>query len=117
LECLLAQCSQEAEVQISPRTLLSASAIFLCSLTCALGKPVTTADLAGRTICYNNGEKATYYSDGRYENNVIGNGTWSVTSTGVDLETDSLKAIIAIEIMADGIVSIPRAGMSGTDCK
>jgi hypothetical protein len=104
-------------VQISPLSFLSALAILVFSATLALAKPATTADLAGRTICYSNGEKATYHSDGRYENNVIGNGTWRVTSSGVDLETDSLKAVIAIEILTDGTISIPRAGMSGTDCK
>lgn len=38
-----------------------ASGISLALVGHATAKPATTKDLAGRTICYNNGEKATYF--------------------------------------------------------
>jgi hypothetical protein len=83
----------------------------------AMAKPATTRDLAGRTICYNTGEKATYLRGGKYENNMIGNGTWRVTSVGVQIDAERFKGIIDFEIQPDGTISIPAYHMTGKDCK
>jgi len=97
---------------------------FFCSLrnlSCftsyAVAKPVTTTDLAGRTICYSNGEKATYFRNGKYENNKIGNGTWSVTSVGVQLNAQFMTALLDFEIGRDRTILIPAYNMIGMDCK
>jgi hypothetical protein len=90
------------------------SLVFVC---CATAKPVTTKDLAGRTICYNNGEKATYSGGGKYESNKIGNGTWRVTSGGVQLNAERFTGVIDFEIQPDKSISLPAYNMTGTDCK
>jgi len=56
--------------------------ISLAFVFWAAARPATTEDLAGRTICYNNGMKATYFSDGRLENSFTGKGTWKVIFDG-----------------------------------
>jgi hypothetical protein len=61
------------------------SLTFVC---CAAARPATTEDLTGRTICYNNGMIATYFSDESLENSVTGKGTWKVTSSGVQITAD-----------------------------
>jgi hypothetical protein len=84
---------------------------------CAMARPVTVKDLAGRTICYNNGEKATYFPGGKYQSNMIGAGTWKVTSGGVQLATEKFSGVLDFEIQADKSISIASHGMTGRDCK
>jgi hypothetical protein len=90
------------------------SLAFVC---CAMARPVTTKDLAGRTICYNNGEKATYSRDGKYESNMIGKGTWTVTSAGVQLHAERFSGILDFEMQPDKSISIASHNMTGNDCK
>ena len=90
------------------------SLAFVC---CAMARPATVKDLAGRTICYNNGEKSTYFRDGKYENNRIGKGTWTVTSAGVQLHAERFSGILDFEIQPDKSISIAAYNMIGNDCK
>jgi hypothetical protein len=83
----------------------------------AMARPATMKDLAGRTICYNTGEKATYFRDGKYESNTIGKGTWKVTGAGVQLTAERYTGLLAFEVNPDKSVSIPSANMTGIDCK
>ena len=83
----------------------------------AMARPATRKDLAGRAICYNTGEKATYFRDGKYESNTIGKGTWKVTGLGVQLTAERFTGILAFEVNPDKSISIPSANMTGTDCK
>ncbi len=94
-----------------------ASGLSLALVGQAMAKPATTKDLAGRTICYNNGEKATYLRGGKYVNNKIGNGTWSVTSVGVQLNAERFTGLVDFEIQPDGTIALPAYGLTGKDCK
>ena len=94
-----------------------ASALSLAFVCNAIARPATVKELAGRTICYNNGEKATYFRGGKYESNKIGNGTWAVTSAGVELHAERFSGILDFEIQPDKSVSIAAYNMIGNDCK
>jgi hypothetical protein len=91
------------------------SLAFVCGA--AVARPATVKDLAGRTVCYNNGEKATYFRDGEYESNTIGKGTWRVTSAGVQLSAERYTGILDFEISPDKSISIASVSMTGNDCK
>jgi hypothetical protein len=47
------------------------------------GRPVTAADLSGKTICWGRGNIVTYHADGREENNHGGHSIWSVPEPGL----------------------------------
>ena len=83
----------------------------------AEARPVTTKDLTGLTICYSDGEKPTYLRGGKYENNMVGNGTWSVTSVGVQIHAEHFTRLIDFEIQPDRTISIPAYDKTGKDCK
>ena len=103
-----------------PKRLSSLGSAFGFSLAfvcCAAARPATTEDLAGRTICYNNGMKATYFSDGRLENSVTGKGTWKVTSDGVRINAERYTGTEDFEINPEGTISVPSFGFIGKDCK
>ncbi len=86
--------------------------ISLAFVFCAMARPATVKDLAGRTICYNNGEKATYFRDGKYQNNLIGKGTWTVTSAGVQLHAERFSGLLDFEIQPDNSISIAAYKMT-----
>ena len=94
-----------------------ASGISLALVGHATAKPATSKDLAGRTICYNNGEKATYFRGGKYESSKIGNGTWSATSAGIQISAEHFAGLIDFELQPDGTLSLPAYVMTGKDCK
>ena len=91
--------------------------LSLAFVSCALARPVVTKDLAGRTICYNNGEKAKYSRDGKYDSTSIGKGTWTVTSAGVQLHAEKFSGLLDFEIQPDKSISIPAYSMTGNDCQ
>ena len=47
------------------------------------GRPVTAADLSGKTVCWAGGYKTTYYADGRESNSRGRHSTWSVPEPGL----------------------------------
>jgi hypothetical protein len=96
---------------------LVAAVTSVAYVSLATAKPVTTADLAGRTICYNNGEKATYLRGGKYVNSKFGNGTWAVTAAGVQLHAGDFSGIFDFEVQPDRTISLPSVNLTGTDCK
>jgi hypothetical protein len=72
------------------------SVLSVALLSAALAAPVTSGDLAGKKICWNNG------SGGRYSNNMTGNGTWSMTGGGVHIHTDRYDYVAIMQKSADG---------------
>ena len=95
----------------------SAFGISLAFVCCAAARPVTTEDLAGRTICYNNGMKATYFSDGKLENSMTGKGTWKVVPDGVQINAERYSGLEDFEISPDRTISVAAFGLIGNDCK
>jgi hypothetical protein len=51
----------------------------------AVARPVTTADLSGKRICWNNGDKQSYLPGGGFSSTRWGKGTWRVTAHGVQI--------------------------------
>ena len=51
----------------------------------AFARPVIAADLAGRSICWQDGDKQTYSPDGKFSSTRWGEGTWRVTAHGVQI--------------------------------
>lgn len=47
------------------------------------GRPVTAADLSGKTVCWNGGLVTSYYADGREINNHGRRSLWSVPEPGL----------------------------------
>jgi hypothetical protein len=101
-------------MRLSPLGL--AFGLSLAFVYSATARPVTVEDLAGRTICFSNGSKATFFRDGKYENNTIGKGAWTVTSAGVDVHAENQSAIFNLVIHPDGTFS-DNLGLTGKYCK
>jgi hypothetical protein len=80
----------------------AASALYLAVFSPALATPVTSADLSGKKICWDNGSASNYGHGGKYSNNVSGHGTWSLTSSGVRVHTDRYDYVASIQKMPDG---------------
>jgi hypothetical protein len=51
----------------------------------AFARPVAAADLSGKSICWNNGDKQTYSPGGKFTSTRWGEGTWRVTAHGVQI--------------------------------
>ena len=51
----------------------------------ALARPVTVADLSGKSICWNDGDKQTYSPGGKFSSTRWGEGTWRMTAHGVQI--------------------------------
>jgi hypothetical protein len=65
------------------------AATFAAALTCsagALAAPVTKADLAGKKICWSDGD-ATYGKNGSFESGGCGHGAWSLAGDRVEIKS------------------------------
>jgi hypothetical protein len=92
------------------KTLLSAIALSLvfltASLSIALARPVTDADLAaGKKICWSDGHTDTFYSGGRKYHSAAGWGTWKIMSVGVSLITERWNIVVDWQILPDGTLT------------
>jgi hypothetical protein len=78
------------------------SVLSIALLSVAFAAPVTSGDLAGKKICWNNGSVSSYGAGGKYSNNMTGNGTWSMTGGGVHIHTDRYDYVAIMQKSADG---------------
>jgi hypothetical protein len=90
---------------------------LLTSICSATARPVTTEDLAGRTICWDNGEKSTYTRDGKWENDRHGSGTWKVTPAGVEIHSETFGGVLSVEMRDDGTVLDATYNIAGKFCE
>ena len=81
---------------------VAAAVLSLASLSIANAAPVTSADLSGKKICWNNGSVSSYGRGGKYSNNMTGDGTWSMAGGGVHIHTDRYDYVAAMQKSADG---------------
>jgi hypothetical protein len=70
-------------------------------LSPAIARPVTSADLSGKKICWNNGDVETYYAGGKFSSNGGGDGTWAVSVVGVVVKAN-WNWVENLEKLADG---------------
>ena len=74
-------------------------------LSTAIARPVTSADLSGKTICWDDGTKETYQPGGKTSQTFWGEGTWRVTSVGVEKRGKIYMNIWAVQILGDGTLT------------
>ncbi len=86
-------------------SIVSAGFITLFPLFSALAidKPVTAADLTGRSFCWTSGDRDTYSPGGKFESKHWGKGTWQMMADGVvSIKTETAGWIASIQKLADG---------------
>jgi hypothetical protein len=82
--------------------LYAACVLSVAFFSPAIAAAVTAADLSGRTICWDNGSQSTYGHGGKYSNNLVGEGTWSVSAGGVQIHTDLYSYVADVQKLPDG---------------
>lgn len=94
--------------------LAGAVIVSLTYLSPAQAAPVTSADFAGKKICWGGGSVSSYGAGGKYSNNLTGEGTWSMTGAGMHVHTDRYDYIAKIQKLPDGSFT---AVILGTEIK
>lgn len=94
-----------------------AFALSLAFVCCAAARPVTTKDLAGRKICWENGETSTFLPGGKYENSRHGSGVWKVTPAGLEIHAGEFAGVFDAQIQPDGGILDATYNVAGTICK
>jgi hypothetical protein len=80
----------------------AASVLSLALSYPAFAAPMTSVDLSGKTICWDNGSASTYGHGGKYSNTLIGEGTWSITADGVQIHTALYSYVANVQKLPDG---------------
>jgi hypothetical protein len=95
----------------------SAIAISVALTVSALAASVTTADLSGKKICWDYELISTFFPGGKYYANMAGNGTWRVTSVGVEIRAEHYNGIYDIDKQPDGTLKSATKHASGKYCQ
>jgi hypothetical protein len=86
-------------------------------LTIAMARPVTTADLSGKTICWSGtmsgDDFATYLPGGKIVSGKFGEGTWQVTEAGVII-IHKYNFVADMQILPDGTITSATEGWGRT---
>ena len=90
-----------------------AVSIFVVSAP-ADARPVTTADLSGKMICWSGGVIQTFEADGKTGSSQYFSGTWSVGANGVRIDWTDGGANLDIEIQSDGTFTSEIVGSGGS---
>ena len=83
----------------------------------AFASPVTAKDLSGRKICWDYGNISTFGRGGKYSSPLVGEGTSSVTSVGIQIATPRFTGIMDIDKQPDGTFTSHLEKGSGKYCK
>jgi hypothetical protein len=83
----------------------------------AFASTVTAKDLSGRKICWDYGNISTFGPGGKYSSPLVGEGTWSVTSVGIQINTPHFTGIMDIDKQPDGTFASHLEKGSGKYCK
>ena len=86
-------------------------------LSPATAEMATTADLSGRKICWDNGNISSFFADGKYSSPVLGNGTWSATTKGVEIHADAGGVLLDVDKQPDGTFKSRVEHASGKYCE
>jgi hypothetical protein len=98
-------------------TLALAFALSFSFVYCAVARPATTKDLAGRKICWDNGETSVFSPDGKYENSLHGSGTWEMTPKGLEIKHGTFDGLFQVEVRDDGTILDATYNVAGKVCK
>jgi len=77
----------------------------------------TTADLSGKKICWDNGNISSFFADGKYSSPVLGNGTWSASSKGVEIHADAGGVLLDVDRQPDGTFKSRVEHAAGKYCE
>ena len=91
--------------------------LAICLLGSASASPVTAKDLVGKKICWDNGNVSTFGAGGKYSSPVVGQGTWSIGTGGVALQTAGFNGLLDIDKQPDGTFKSQRESGTGKYCK
>jgi hypothetical protein len=94
----------------------SAIAISTVFAASAFSTPVTTADLSGKKICWDDGLVGTFSPGGKYLSSRSGSGTWLVNSVGVQIRTERYSGLYDIDKQPDGTLKSLTRHSSGHFC-
>ena len=103
-------------MQHSMKSLSAACVLSAAIASAAAAAPVSSADLSGHCICWDNGSTSSYGGGGKYANTMSGEGTWSLTAGGVHIHTERYDYVASIQKMPDGSfrAEVLGAGMKTT---
>jgi len=96
---------------------LAACLFSLAPYSSATANPVTAKDLAGKKICWSNGNVSTFGAGGKYSSPIVGEGTWTMTSVGVQLRTTGFVGILDIDKQPDGTFKSILEKSNGSYCR
>jgi hypothetical protein len=71
-------------------------------LSAAIARPVTSADLSGKKICWNDGNIDTYFPGGKISSRKGGDGNWRVTTIGLQVSGAYGSFVHDMQILPDG---------------
>ena len=94
-----------------------ASVLSLGLYSSATANPVTAKELSGKKICWSNGNVSTFGPGGKYSSPIVGEGTWAVTSIGIQLRTTQFTGILDIDKQPDGTFKSTLEKSVGNYCK
>jgi hypothetical protein len=83
-------------------TLATTLAFSLALSSAASAAPVMRADLAGRTLCMSNGDRNTFYANGRLASNRFGRGTWAIALGGVQINAQYKVGLLPLTRRSNG---------------
>jgi hypothetical protein len=83
----------------------------------ASARPVTLKDLVGRKICWDYGNISTFGARGKYYSPLVGEGIWSLTGSGVQLNTTGFTGIMDVDKQPDGTFQSRLEKGAGKYCK
>lgn len=80
-------------------------------------RPVTTADLAGKIICSDDGNVQAFSVDGKTANRQFADGRWSVGPNGFEVKANDVRINVDFEIQPDGTYTAEYKDIGGTTHK
>jgi len=102
------------KLQPLPVTVFAISVLLASSLP-AHARPVTTADLSGKMICWSSGVVQSFEADGKSAaSGKYADGVWSVSANGVRLDFPGGGANVDMEIQPDGTFTSEFTDSGGT---
>jgi hypothetical protein len=99
--------------QVAFLTTAAAISLLFISSGPAAAAPATSADLAGKMICWADGNIQAFSVDGRAASRKFTDGKWSVGAHGVRIQVGDFDAEIDFEIQADGTITSEYADKRG----
>ena len=83
----------------------------------AEARPVNAKDVSGKTFCWQDGTKETYFSSGKFVSTGDGEGTWETVAGVISVHAHTGDWAWTGETKADGSIFNEKRGTIGKPCK